>query len=84
MSAAHYSISAIARSLGWAKSTIGCELKRNRLTKGRHSPRHAGGSYLLLRRQRHGAIKQDKGLGRFVRDRLAEGWSPEQFAGWLS
>ncbi|MCY3873704.1 MAG: IS30 family transposase [Rhodobacteraceae bacterium] len=37
----------------------------------------------MLRRRRHAAIEQDEGLGRFVRDRLAEGWSPEQIAGWL-
>jgi IS30 family transposase len=82
LAAAGYSIGAIARSLGRAPSTIGRELKRNRLPKGRYSPHHADGAY-LLRRQRHAAIEQDEALGRFVRDRLAEGWSPEQIAGWL-
>jgi len=82
LAAADHSIGAIARLLGRAKSTIGRELKRNRLPKGRYSPRHADGAY-LLRRQRNAAIEQDEGLGRFVRDRLAEGWSPEQIAGWL-
>ncbi len=82
LAAADHSIGAIARLLGRAKSTIGRELKRNRLPKGRYSPRHADGAY-LLRRQRNAAIEQDEALGRFVRDRLAEGWSPEQIAGWL-
>ena len=82
LAAAGYSIGAIARSLGRATSTIGRELKRNRLPKGRYSPHHADGAY-LLRRQRHATIEQDEALGRFVRDRLAEGWSPEQIAGWL-
>jgi len=82
LAAADHSIGAIARSLGRAKSTIGRELKRNRLPKGRYSPRHADGAY-LLRRQRNAALEQDEALGRFVRDRLAEGWSPEQIAGWL-
>ena len=82
LAAADHSISAIARLLGRAKSTIGRELKRNRLPKGRYSPRHADGAY-LLRRQRQSAIEQDEALGRFVRNRLAEGWSPDQIAGWL-
>ncbi|MCP3656310.1 MAG: IS30 family transposase [Herbaspirillum sp.] len=81
-SAAGHSISVIARSLGRGKSTISRELKRNRLPKGRYSARHADGSY-LLRRQRHATLENDEMLGRFVRNRLAEGWSPEQIAGWL-
>ncbi len=81
-SAASHSISMIARSLGRAKSTISRELKRNRLPKGRYSARHADGSY-LLRRQPHATLENDEMLGRFVRNRLAEGWSPEQIAGWL-
>ena len=82
LAAANCSIGAIARSLGRARSTIGRELKRNRLPSGRYSPRHADGAY-LLRRQRKATIEQDEALGRFVRDRLSEGWSPEQIAGWL-
>ncbi len=82
LAAADHSISAIARLLGRAMSTIGRELKRNRLPEGRYSPHHADGAY-VLRGQRHAAIEEDEALGRFVRDRLAEGWSPEQIAGWL-
>jgi IS30 family transposase len=82
LTAAGFPIGAIAQSLGRAKSTISRELKRNRLPRGGYSPRHADGAY-LLRRQRHAVIEQDERLGRFVRDRLAEGWSPEQIAGWL-
>jgi IS30 family transposase len=82
LAAAGCSIGVIAKSLGRAKSTIGRELKRNRLPKGRYSAPHADGAY-LLRRQRNAAIEQDEALGRFVRDRLAEGWSPQQIAGWL-
>ena len=37
----------------------------------------------LERRQRPAALEQDERLGRFVRERLLEGWTPEQIAGWL-
>jgi len=80
--AANQSIGVIAKALGRPKSTISRELGRNRLKNGRYSPTHADGAY-LLRRQRAAVIEQDTKLGRFVRDRLAEGWSPEQIAGWL-
>jgi hypothetical protein len=29
------------------------------------------------------AIERDRALRTFVRDRLAEGWTPEQISGWL-
>ena len=81
--AAEQSLGSIAKALGRSKSTISRELQRNRLDSGRYSPRHADGAY-MLRRQRHSLIERDEALGRFVRDRLAEGWSPEQIAGWLT
>ena len=80
--AAGRSAGAIARALGRARSTISRELRRNSLVSGRYSPLHAAGAY-LLRRQREGLIEKDRPLGIFLRDRLAEGWSPEQIAGWL-
>src|SRR6187399_285191 len=67
------SLRAIARQLGRAASTVSRELRRNALPKGGYLPVHAEGCY-LERRQR---------LGRFVRERLLEGWTPEQIAGWL-
>jgi transposase, IS30 family len=80
--AAGRSIGAIALGLGRAKSTITRELRRNRLPSGRYSPLHAAGAY-QLRRRREAAIEKDKVLQTFVRDRLAEGWTPEQISGWL-
>ena len=47
-----------------------------------HLPVHAEGGY-LERRQRPAVLERDERLGRFVRDRLLEGWTPEQIAGWL-
>ena len=80
--AAGRSAGAIARALGRARSTISRELRRNSLASGRYSPIHAAGAY-LLRRQREGLIEKDQTLQSFVRDRLAEGWAPEQISGWL-
>jgi IS30 family transposase len=82
MRAAGLSISGIARALRRDKSTVSRELRRNSLPSGRYSPLHAGGAY-LQRRQREAVLEKDQRLKTFVQDRLAEGWTPEQIAGWL-
>src|SRR3954447_8209402 len=76
------SLRAIARQLGRAASTISRELRRNALPRGGYLPVHAGGCY-RERRQRPAVLERDTKLGRFVRERLLEGWTPEQIAGWL-
>src|SRR3712207_1094080 len=73
---------AIAARLGRAASTISRELRRNALPKGGYLPVHAEGCY-LERRQRPAVLERDTKLARFVRERLLEGWTPEQIAGWL-
>jgi IS30 family transposase len=75
-------VRAIAGQLGRAASTISRELRRNALPKGGYLPVHAEGCY-LERRQRPAIVERDAKLGRFVRERLLEGWTPEQIAGWL-
>ena len=81
--AAGLSLHAIARQLGRAASTISRELRRNALPKGGYLPVHAEGCY-LERRRRPAILERDAKLGRFVRERLLEGWTvPEQIAGWL-
>jgi IS30 family transposase len=72
----------IARMLGRSPSTICRELKRNSLQSGRYSAQIADGGY-MHRRQRNAVIERDERLALFVRDRLAEGWSPQQISGWL-
>jgi IS30 family transposase len=72
----------MARRLGRSSSTINRELARNRLPSGGYQPSFAEGSY-LARRERLALLERDERLERFVVDRLAEGWSPEQIAGWL-
>ena len=76
------SLRAIAARLGRAASTISRELRRNALPKGGYLPVHAEGCY-RERRQRPAILERDARLGRFVRERLLEGWTPEQIAGWL-
>ena len=76
------SLRAVAARLGRAASTISRELRRNVLPRGGYLPVHAEGCY-LERRQRPGVLERDARLGRFVRERLLEGWTPEQIAGWL-
>jgi transposase, IS30 family len=82
MRAAGRSIWAIARALQRAKSTVSRKLRRNGLSSRRYSPLHAAGAY-QLRRRREAIIEKDQKLRTFVCDRLAEGWTPEQIAGWL-
>ena len=76
------SLRAIAARLGRAASTVGRELRRNALPRGGYLPVHAEGCY-LERRQRPAVLERDAKLARFVRERLLEGWTPEQIAGWL-
>ena len=76
------SLRAIAARLGRAASTISRELRRNALPRGGYLPAHAEGCY-LQRRHRPAILERDARLGCFVRERLLEGWTPEQIAGWL-
>jgi transposase, IS30 family len=77
-----HSKASIARALGRSPSTIGREVRRNALDTGRYSAHVADGAY-MARRQRSALLERDKRLAGFVRDRLTEGWSPQQISGWL-
>src|SRR3954454_11993433 len=76
------SLRAIAARLGRAASTVSRELRRNALPRGGYLPVHAQGCY-RERRQRPAILERGGKLRRFVRERLLEGWTPEQIAGWL-
>src|SRR3712207_7750002 len=76
------SLRAIAGRLGRAASTVSRELRRDALPKGGYLPVHAEGCY-RERRQRQVILERDAKLGWFARERLLEGWTPEQIAGWL-
>src|SRR4051812_4489007 len=76
------SLRAIARALGRAASAVSRGLRRNAGTRGGSLPVQAEGC-CRERRQGPGVVERDERLGRFVRERLLEGWTPEQIAGWL-
>ena len=80
--AAGHSMRAVAAAVGKAPSSISRELKRNALDSGRYAAHVADGAY-MARRQRLALLERDKRLAGFVRDRLTEGWSPQQISGWL-
>jgi len=76
-------VTAIVRAIGHHPSSLSRELRRNAHADGTYRPVFAEGSY-RFRRQRAAVLEEDTALRRFVIDRLAEGWTPEQIAGWLS
>jgi IS30 family transposase len=80
--AAGFTMCAIASLIGKSPSTISRELRRNTLDSGRYSANVADGAY-MERRQRSAILEQDEKLAAFVRQRLSEGWSPQQISGWL-
>src|SRR4051794_30003522 len=82
LKAAGRSIGASAKAVGRAKSTVSREVRRNALPRGRYSPLYAAGAY-QRRRRRDAVLERDRRLRDFVGDRRAEGWTPEQIAGWL-
>ena len=73
---------AIGAAIGRDKSTISRELRRNAHQDGAYRPAFADGCY-MYRRQRPAILERDEPLQRYVIDRLAEGWTPEQIAGYL-
>jgi len=72
----------IARELGRPASTISRELKRNSNQDGSYRSGSAEGRY-FYRRRRERLLDQTPELAAFVRERLQDGWTPEQISGWL-
>lgn len=77
-----FSVSEISRKLGYNKSSIYRELRRNAV-KGIYCPRKACELY-IMRQQRQGRKPKITGkLEELVIDKLLIGWSPEQISGRL-
>jgi transposase, IS30 family len=77
-------LSAIARRLERAPSTIAREVSRNRSTQGRYTPVKAH-SYAVARRRRcrrKGHFSADEWA--LVEHLITLDWSPEQISGWLA
>jgi len=74
--------SQIARKIGRPACTVGRELKRNSNGDGGYRPVSAEGRYLARRRRRR-LLDANPELAAFIRERLYEGWTPEQISGWL-
>ena len=73
---------AIAQAIGRPVCTISRELNRNSNVDGSYRPTSAEGRY-MARRQRECILGAHSELATFVLERLYEGWTPEQIAGWL-
>ena len=73
---------AIARQLRRAPSTISRERRRYTEDSGAWRPHLAEAAY-RRRRRRPAVLETDTALATYVTARLAEGWTPEQIAGWL-
>ena len=76
-------VSDIATALGRHPGTIYRELARNANLDGSYRPVSAEARY-LSRRQRERIIDACPALAGFIRERLCEGWTPEQISGWLA
>jgi IS30 family transposase len=78
------SLSAIARHVGRAPSTISREIRRNLSTQGRYSPPKAD-SYAVARRRRSRRNSHFSAEDwEIVEQLIGLDWSPQQVSGWLA
>lgn len=76
------SIQTIARQIGFHKSTLYRELNRNSSKLG-YRPDFASQQYFMRRRKKPSKIERNVILTQTIKEKLEEGWSPEQIAGRL-
>ena len=78
------SLNSIAKAIGVHRSTIGREIKRNRLDNGEYIARYAQISTRLRYQQKSKNKKLNRAHQRYIHSKLKEGWSPQQIAGRMS
>jgi len=80
--ASGFSIRQIAAALDRSPSTVAREMKRNRTQNGQYRPGYAD-QQCRARRWTGSKLDRNSQLRDSVLSGLAQGWSPEQVAGWL-
>lgn len=80
---AGHSLCQIAAALDRSASSISRELKRNRGKQVGYKPGYAQ-EQAAARRWKGSRLERNAKLRGLVLDRLKQGWSPEQIAGWLT
>lgn len=78
-----WSICALARHLGRSPSTVSRELARNGGRAGYRAAAAEAAAWRRALRPKPCKLAQQGGLRRIVAQKLRQGWSPQQIAGWL-
>ena len=73
----------IANNIGYSKSTISREIKRNSSSKNTYHPDSASVEAFVRHRNKHKFIKISKACEKWIRKLLKLDWTPEQIAGRL-
>ena len=76
--------SEIARNIGYSKSTISREIRRNSTSKSAYHPDNASIETFVRHRDKTKFIKIDKSIEKWIRKLLKLDWTPEQIAGRLN
>jgi len=73
----------IANNIGYSKSTISREIKRNSINKTSYHPDSASVETFVRHKNKNKYIKIDKTIEKYIRKYLKLDWTPEQIAGRL-
>jgi len=73
----------IANNIGYSKSTISREIKRNSCNKNSYHPDTASVETFVRHKNKTKFVKIDKKCEKYIRKYLKQDWTPEQIAGRL-